>query len=275
MSTPCIASIDQGTTSTRCILFDEEGQVLGVGQREHTQLFPRPGWVEHDAREIRDNTELVIREALQAAGEVTVAAVGVTNQRETLLVWDRRTGEPLANAIVWQDTRTQPICERLAGEVGADRFQARTGLPLATYFSGPKLTWLLENVEGLRPALERGDAVCGTMESWTIWNLSGGPDGGALVTDLTNASRTMWLDLATLDWDDELLGVFGAPRSALPRLVPCSDPEPRGFTSEQGPFGASIPICGAAGDQQAAMIGQGCFEPGEAKNTYGTGCFCS
>ena len=273
MSTPCIASIDQGTTSTRCILFDEEGQVLGVGQREHTQLFPRPGWVEHDAREIRDNTELVIREALQAAGEVTVAAVGVTNQRETLLVWDRRTGEPLANAIVWQDTRTQPICERLAGEVGADRFQARTGLPLATYFSGPKLTWLLENVEGLRPALERGDAVCGTMESWTIWNLSGGPDGGALVTDLTNASRTMWLDLATLDWDDELLGVFGAPRSALPRLVPCSDPEPWGFTSEQGPFGASIPICGAAGDQQAAMIGQGCFEPGEAKNTYGTGCF--
>jgi glycerol kinase len=274
MGAACIAAIDQGTTSTRCILFDGEGRVLGLGQREHAQHFPRPGWVEHDPREIRDNTALVIRDALRAAGgDVTVAAVGVTNQRETLVVWDRRSGEPLANAIVWQDTRTRAICDRLAGEAGPARFQARTGLPLATYFSGPKLTWLLENQDGVRAALERGDAVCGTMESWTIWNLTGGPDGGALVTDVTNASRTMWLDLATLDWDEELLEVFGAPRAALPRIVPCSDREPWGFTRRDGPFGAAIPVCGAAGDQQAAMIGQGCFEVGEAKNTYGTGCF--
>ncbi len=274
MSTTCIAAIDQGTTSTRCILFGEDGRVLGVGQKEHAQLFPQPGWVEHDAGEIRANTEAVVREARLAAGDdARIAAVGVTNQRETLVVWNRLTGEPYANAVVWQDTRTQAICDRLAGEAGPSRFQAKTGLPLATYFSGPKLVWLLENVPGLRAAAERGEALCGTMDCWTIWNLTGGPNGGAHVTDVTNASRTMWMDLRTLEWDEELLAAFDVPRSMLPRIVPCSSREPWGHTSAAGPFSAALPVCGAAGDQQAAMIGQCCFEPGEAKNTYGTGCF--
>ncbi|MCL4130526.1 UNVERIFIED_CONTAM: hypothetical protein GTU68_048996, partial [Idotea baltica] len=234
----------------------------------------QPGWVEHDPAEIWRNTEQVIREARIAAGdEVTIAAVGVTNQRETLAVWNRKTGEPYSNAIVWQDTRTQSICDELAGDAGPNRFQAKTGLPLATYFSGPKLVWLLQNVPGLRDAAARGDAICGTMESWILWNLSGGANGGTHITDVTNASRTMWMNLETLAWDDELLDAFDVPASMLPRIVPSSAKTPWGHTASDGPFGAAIPLCGAVGDQQAALVGQCCFEPGEAKNTYGTGCF--
>ena len=274
MSRTAIAAIDQGTTSTRCILFSPEGETLGSAQLEHEQIFPRPGWVEHDPLEIWRATQQVVREARLAAGDgVSVAAVGVTNQRETLVVWDRRTGEPFGNAIVWQDLRTQEICERLAGDQGPDRFRERTGLPLATYFCGPKLTWALEHRAGLREAAEAGHALCGTIDSWVVWNLTGGPDGGAHVTDVTNASRTMWMDLRALDWEPELLGAFGVPASMLPRIVPSSDPQPWGHTRAEGPFGARVPVCGIAGDQQAALLGQCCFEPGEAKNTYGTGCF--
>jgi len=274
MSRTALAAIDQGTTSTRCILFDPGGVALGSSQLEHEQIFPRPGWVEHDALEIWRATQQVVREARLAAGEdVSLAAVGITNQRETLVVWNRRTGEPYGNAIVWQDLRTRETCEELGGAEGPDRFRAMTGLPLATYFTGPKLCWALEHRPGLRAAAERGEAICGTIDSWLIWNLTGGPAGGAHVTDVTNASRTMWMDLATLDWDEGLLEAFGVPRSMLPRIVSSSDPEPWGHTAAEGPFGARLPVCGAAGDQQAAMIGQCCFEPGEAKNTYGTGCF--
>ena len=274
MTRTAIAAIDQGTTSTRCILFGPDGLELASGQMEHEQIYPRPGWVEHDPREIWRATQQVIREARLAVGEdVTIAAVGITNQRETLVVWNRETGEPYLNAIVWQDLRTQPICARLGGEAGPTRFQARTGLPLATYFTGPKLVWALENVPGLREAAARGDAICGTIDSWVVWNLTGGARGGAHVTDVTNASRTMWMDLATLAWDDELLAAMEVPRSMLARIVPSSDPEPWGHTLRDGPFGAAIPVCGIAGDQQAAMLGQCCFEVGEAKNTYGTGCF--
>ncbi len=274
MSTACIASIDQGTTSTRCILFGLDGSILGLGQKEHRQIYPQPGWVEHDAAEIWRNTQTVIREARIAAGEhVSIAAVGVTNQRETLAVWNRKSGAPYANAIVWQDTRTQAICDRLAGDAGTERFQAQTGLPLATYFSGPKLVWLLENVPGLRAAAESGEAICGTMESWILWNLSGGPDGGAHITDVTNASRTMWMDLNKLAWEPELLEAFGVPAGMLPSIVPSSAKTPWGYTATSGPFEARLPLCGAVGDQQAALIGQCCFESGEAKNTYGTGCF--
>ncbi|MFT7484393.1 MAG: glycerol kinase [Candidatus Paceibacteria bacterium] len=274
MTRTCIAAIDQGTTSTRCILFGPAGEVLGAAQKEHKQIFPKPGWVEHDACEIWRATQTVIREARLAAGEdLSIAAVGVTNQRETLVAWNRRTGVPYANAIVWQDVRTQAICDSLAADGGRHRFQAKTGLPLATYFSAPKLVWLFQNVPGLQAAAQTGEAICGTMESWLIWNLSGGVDAGAHVTDVTNASRTQWMNLADLQWDQELLDAFEVPRRMLARIVPSSDPEAWGHTSPSGPFGARIPICGAAGDQQAAMLGQCCFEVGEAKNTYGTGCF--
>ena len=274
MATPCIASIDQGTTSSRCILFGLDGSILGIGQKEHRQIFPEPGWVEHDPEEIWRNTDQVIREARLAAGDdVTIAAVGVTNQRETLAVWNRKTGKPYHNAIVWQDTRTQAICNELAGDVGPNRFQSKTGLPLATYFSGPKLAWMLRHVPGLRKAALNGEAICGTMECWILWNLSGGANGGVHITDVTNASRTMWMDLQTLDWDPELLEAFDVPASMLPRIVPSSAKTPWAHTTANGPFGTSIPLCGAVGDQQAALVGQCCFEPGEAKNTYGTGCF--
>jgi glycerol kinase len=274
MTRTVIAAIDQGTTSTRCILYSPEGAELASGQMEHEQIYPRPGWVEHDPLEIWRATQQVIREArLAADDDVAIAGVGITNQRETLVVWNRGTGEPFLNAIVWQDLRTQPICDRLGGAEGPTRFQARTGLPLATYFAGPKLVWALENVPGLREAAQRGDAICGTIDSWIVWNLTGGTSGGAHVTDVTNASRTMWMDLTTLDWDDELLAAMDVPRSMLARVVPSSDPEPWGHTLPNGPFGAAIPVCGIAGDQQAALLGQCCFEPGEAKNTYGTGCF--
>ncbi len=270
-----VAAIDQGTTSTRCMVFDRHGRVVGWDQKEHTQIYPQPGWVEHDPLEIWERTQEVVRNALANAGVQAsdIAAVGVTNQRETTVIWDRHTGKPFYNALVWQDTRTDAICRRLAQAGGQERFRAKTGLPLATYFSGPKIVWLLEQIPGLRAAAERGDALFGTIDTWLIWNLTGGPDGGVHVTDVTNASRTLLMNLETLDWDDDILEAMGIPRQMLPRIVPSSDPNPWGTTRVDGPFGGAIPVCGALGDQQAALVGQTCFEPGEAKNTYGTGCF--
>ncbi|MBI1374302.1 MAG: glycerol kinase GlpK [Phycisphaera sp.] len=273
----CIAAIDQGTTSTRCMLFDAAANVLGVGQAEHEQIYPKPGWVEHDASAIWQRTQWVVAEAMSAAGVTggDIAAVGITNQRETTVVWDRRTGEPVCNAIVWQDTRTKAMCDRLAaeGDAGIDRFRAATGLPLATYFSGPKIAWVLENVDGARARAENGDVIAGTIDAWLVWNLTGGVDGGRHVTDVTNASRTMLMDLRTLRWDAEIAATMGVPVTMLPTIVPSSSAGAYGVTRADGPFGAVIPIAAAVGDQQAALIGQCCFEPGEAKNTYGTGCF--
>jgi glycerol kinase len=269
-----IAAIDQGTTSSRCIVFDENGPVAQA-QKEHKQHFPQPGWVEHDPMEIWQRTQEVVSGALLRAGARPgeVAALGITNQRETCVIWNRRTGKPLANAIVWQDTRTKDFCDKLAADGGQDRFRAKVGLPLATYFSGPKLRWILDHIPGAREAAEAGDALFGTIDSWLIWNLTGGPDGGAHVTDVTNASRTMLMDLKTLAWDGEMLDVMGIPRRMLPRIVSSIDPVPWGKTKADGPFEAEIPVCGCLGDQQAALVGQTCFAPGESKNTYGTGCF--
>jgi len=270
-----IAAIDQGTTSTRCMVFTREGGVQGVAQREHPQILPQPGWVEHDPLVIWDRTCSVVGDALEAAGASAgnLAAVGITNQRETTIVWERATGKPVYNAIVWQDTRTKPLIDSLSRDGGMDRFRKKTGLPLATYFSASKLAWILDNVEGIRPAAERGELCFGTVDSWLIWLLTGGPESGAHVTDVSNASRTMLLDLKTLTWDEDLLEVFGVPASMLPRVVSSSAEEPWGMTERDGPFGGVIPVCGALGDQQAALVGQTCFKPGEAKNTYGTGCF--
>jgi glycerol kinase len=242
---------------------------------EHEQIYPKPGWVEHDPMEIWARTQDVIKGALEAAGAQPgdIAAVGVTNQRETTVVWNPETGEPYYNAIVWQDTRTDRICNELAKEGGQDRFRPKVGLPLATYFSGPKVKWILENVDGVRAAAEAGKAVFGNIDTWVIWWLTGGPNGGSHVTDVTNASRTMLMNLNTLDWDDEILGVMGIPRQMLPRIVPSSDPDTWGKTPADGPFGDAIPVCGDLGDQQAALVGQTCYSVGEAKNTYGTGCF--
>ncbi len=269
-----IAAIDQGTTSTRCILFDRSGPV-SFGQREHAQHFPQAGWVEHDPMEIWERTRQVVGEAIERAGarRGDIAAIGIANQRETTVVWDRRTGKPCCNAIVWQDTRTRDLCDALAREGGQDRFRDRVGLPLATYFSGPKLHWLLQNVPGLRARAEHGDVLFGTIDSWLIWHLTGGPDGGAHVTDVTNASRTMLMDLRTLDWSPPMLEDLAVPRAMLPRIVPSIDPASWGTTRNSGPFGDEIPVCGDLGDQQAALVGQTCFDPGESKNTYGTGCF--
>ena len=272
---PTIAAIDQGTTSTRCILFDGAGRPCGQAQREHRQLYPQPGWVEHDPIEIWDTTQAVIRAALAAAdaGPGSVSAVGITNQRETTLLWNRHTGRPYHHAIVWQDTRTRDLCDALAADAGPDRFRALTGLPLATYFAGPKLRWLLDHVPGARADAERGDALFGTVDSWLIWQLTGGPEGGLHVTDVTNASRTLLMNLHTLDWDDQLLAALDVPRAALPRILPSGHRTAYGVTRPDGPFGAAVPVCGALGDQQAALVGQACLAPGEAKNTYGTGCF--
>ena len=273
--TKYVAAIDQGTTSTRCMIFDHSGQVSGFAQKEHQQIYPQPGWVEHDPLEIWQRTQEVTCEAVQNVGiePGDLAAVGITNQRETTLVWDRNTGKPYYNAVVWQDTRTKSICDQLGLNAGQDRFRAKTGLPLATYFSGPKLRWLLENVDGLPAAAQNGDAIFGNIDTWIIWWLTGGPQGGAHVTDVTNASRTMLMNLETLDWDEEILSILQIPAQMLPRIVPSSDPQTWGTTTEAGPFGAAIPVCGDLGDQQAALVGQTCFRAGEAKNTYGTGCF--
>jgi glycerol kinase len=275
MSKQYVAAVDQGTTGTRCILFDHAGQLCHSAYEEHRQIYPQPGWVEHDALEIWEKTQHVIQAALEE-GSVQpdqIVAIGITNQRETTVVWDKRTGRPYYNAVVWQDTRTKGICDDLAREGGQDRFRAKVGLPLATYFSGPKVRWLLDNVPSLQAAAEQGDALLGTIDTWVIWWLTGGPDGGAHVTDVTNASRTMLLNLETLDWDPEILEIMGIPPSMLPQIRPSSDPQFYGHTRADGPFGAAIPVTGDLGDQQAALVGQTCFGTGEAKNTYGTGCF--
>jgi len=272
-----IAAIDQGTTGTRCILFDHSGHPVIWSYEEHEQIYPQPGWVEHDPLEIWDKTQKVVRQALTQgnipSGEI--AAIGITNQRETAIVWDRNTGQPLYNAIVWQDTRTKGICDALAAEsdLGQDRFRSKVGLPLATYFSGPKIKWLLENVPAVREAAETGDALFGTPDTWVIWWLTGGPKGGTHITDVTNAGRTMLMDLETLTWDDEILDILGIPRAMLPEIRPSSAARAYGFSREDGAFGEEIPITGDLGDQHAALVGQTCFTPGEAKNTYGTGCF--
>ena len=270
-----VAAIDQGTTSTRFIVFDHQGQVVDSAQKEHAQIYPKPGWVEHDPLEIWECTQAMMR-AVLAKGKVVakdIAAVGITNQRETTVVWDPRTGKPYTNAIVWQDTRTDQICNALAREGGQDRLRAKVGLPLATYFSGPKIHWILENVGGVRAAAEKGEALFGNIDTWLIWWLTGGPRGGAHVTDVSNASRTMLMDLRTLEWDEEILGLLGIPRRMLPEIRPSSDPRLYGTTLADGPLGAALPVCGDLGDQQAALVGQTCYSPGEAKNTYGTGCF--
>jgi glycerol kinase len=270
-----VAAVDQGTTSTRCVLFDHSGGVVSIDQREHEQIFPKPGWVEHDPMEIWQRTQEVVRGALAKAnaGPGDIAAVGVTSQRETTLIWDRNTGKPYYNAIVWQDTRTDRICDELARDGGQDRFRPKVGLPLSTYFSGPKIKWILDNVAGVRAAAESGKAIFGNIDAWEIWWLTGGPEGGSHVTDVTNASRTMLMNLDTLEWDEEILEVMAIPRQMLPRIVPSSDPAGWGLTPAGGPFADSIPVCGNLGDQQAALVGQTCYSAGEAKNTYGTGCF--
>ena len=269
------AAVDQGTTSTRFMIFDHAGQVAGVDQMEHEQIYPQAGWVEHDPMEIWARSQDVVKGGLEKSGVKAeeISAIGVTNQRETTVVWDKNTGKPYYNAIVWQCTRTKDICDALAEDGGQDRFRAKVGLPLATYFSGPKIKWILDNVDGVRAAAEKGDAIFGNIDTWEIWWLTGGPKGGAHVTDVTNASRTMLMNLETLDWDQEILDIMGIPRQMLPEVRPSSDPNVWGYTPKDGPFGVSIPVCGDLGDQQAALVGQTCFSPGEAKNTYGTGCF--
>jgi len=270
-----IAAVDQGTSSTRCILFEPDGSIRARCQREHRQLYPRAGWVEHDPLEIWSATREVISGALTqgGAGAADLAAVGLTNQRETVVFWDRLTGQPYGQAIVWQDTRSRELCDRLAQEGGHDRFRALTGLPVSTYFSGPKIAWALENVAGLRPAVEHGRALCGTIDSWLLWQLTGGIDGGQHVTDVTNASRTQLMNLSRLEWEDSILEELRIPRDWLPRIVPSVDAEAFGITRSNGPFGGEVVIGGVLGDQQAALMGQCCFEPGDAKCTYGTGCF--
>ena len=265
-----VGALDQGTTSTRFIVFDHSGAIVSIDQREHEQIYPRPGWVEHDALEILARCREVIGGALTKAGLTArdLAAVGVTNQRETAVVWDRRTGQPIHNAIVWQDTRTDAFIAELARDGGQDRFRSRVGLPLATYFSGPKIRWLLDNVPGAREKAESGDLLFGTIDSWVIWNLTGGAGSGVHVTDVSNASRTMLMNLRTLDWDDEMLAVMGVPRAMLPAIKGSSEVYGEAVGGLEG-----VPVAGDLGDQQAALFGQTCFAPGEAKNTYGTGCF--
>jgi len=264
------ASIDQGTTSTRFMVFDLHGEVVALEQREHQQFYPQPGWVEHDPLEIWQRTREVITTALNKfrIDPQDIVALGITNQRETTLVWNRKTGKPYYPAIVWQDTRTASICASLAEEGGQDRFRDRTGLPLATYFSGPKLKWILDNIPGVREDALKGEAIFGTVDTWLIWNLTGGPAGGLHLTDVTNASRTLCMNLSTLDWDGEILEIMGIPRSMMPEIRPSS--EIYGYCTDLLP---RIPVAADLGDQQAALFGQACFSPGEAKNTYGTGCF--
>ena len=265
-----VAAIDQGTTSTRFMIFDHAGKVVGIDQKEHEQIYPKPGWVEHDPLEIWRRTQEVIEGALKKSkiSLTDIAAVGITNQRETTVVWEKATGRPVYNAIVWQDTRTDVICDELAKDGGQDRFREKVGLPLATYFSGPKLKWMLDNVDSLRARAENGDVLFGNVDTWLIWNLTGGPKGGAHVTDVSNSSRTMLMNLETLDWDSEMLEVMGIPPAMLPRICPSAQV----YGHARGPLNG-IPVAGDLGDQQAALFGQMCFSPGEAKNTYGTGCF--
>src|SRR6476620_5060166 len=270
-----VGAVDQGTTSTRFMVFDHDGNEVGKHQLEHKQILPRAGWVEHNPIEIWERTQTVIGSALtqlrlQASDLV---ALGITNQRETALVWDRKTGRPYYNAIVWQDTRTDRIATALDRDGRGEVIRRKAGLPPATYFSAGKVQWILENVDGVREAAERGDAIFGTPDTWVLWNLTGGPRGGVHVTDVTNASRTMLMDLETLDWDDELLSFFGIPRDMLPRIASSSSPEAYGVTLNTGPLSGEVPVTASLGDQQAAMVGQVCLAAGEAKNTYGTGNF--
>jgi glycerol kinase len=270
-----VGAIDQGTTSTRFMIFDHDGREVGRHQLDHQQILPRPGWVEHDPAEIWDAARAVVEIALRQAGlrAADLTAVGIANQRETSVVWNRATGEPYCNAIVWQDTRTDRIARALERGGQGEIIRTRAGLPPATYFSGGKIQWILENVDGVRKAAEAGQAIFGTIDSWLLWNLTGGADGGVHVTDPTNASRTMLMNLETLAWDDELLSLFGVPRAMLPEIRPSADPARYGHTRPGGPFGAEVALAGDLGDQQAATVGQVCFGAGEAKNTYGTGNF--
>jgi glycerol kinase len=265
MTASYIAAIDQGTTSSRCIVFDHDGAIAAIVQKEHRQIFPRPGWVEHDAEEIWANVQEVVAGALAELSiqPSDLAAVGITNQRETTLLWDKATGKPVHNAIVWQDTRTDRLVRELGGEIGQDRFRAACGLPLATYFAGPKIRWLLDHVDGARAAAERGEVLFGTMETWLIWKLT-----GRHVTDVTNASRTMLMNLETLDWDPNLLSAIGVPRPMLPEIRSSSEVYGHATGVLEG-----VAVASALGDQQAALFGQTCFEVGEGKCTYGTGCF--
>lgn len=267
-----VIAIDQGTTSSRAIIFDHSGAVVSVGQKEHRQILPRAGWVEHDATEIWDNVREVIGQALSRASLTRhdIVAVGITNQRETTVVWDKKTGKPICNAIVWQDTRTQPLVDTLAQDGGIERFKHTTGLPLSTYFAGTKIAWILENVDGARELANKGELLFGTTDTWVLWNLTGGADGGVHVTDVTNASRTLFLDLRTLEWDDEILAAFNVPRSMLPEVRSSSEVYGTVHTSS---LLREVPIAGILGDQQAATFGQVAFEAGDAKNTYGTGNF--
>ncbi|TFD03783.1 glycerol kinase GlpK [Cryobacterium sp. TMT1-66-1] len=270
--TDYILAIDQGTTSSRAIIFDKAGSIVSTGQLEHEQIFPQAGWVEHDPKEIWDNTREVIGQALSKANLTRhdIKAIGITNQRETAVVWDKTTGVPVYNAIVWQDTRTQPIVDRLAADGGVERFKKKVGLPLATYFSGTKIVWILENVAGARAKADAGDLLFGTTDSWVLWNLTGGVDGGVHATDVTNASRTLFMDLETLQWDDEIVAIFDVPKSMLPSIRSSSEIYGTAHTSS---LLREVPVAGILGDQQAATFGQAAFDQGEAKNTYGTGNF--
>ena len=267
-----VIAIDQGTTSSRAIVFDKSGSVVSVGQKEHEQIMPKAGWVEHDPAEIWQNVQEVIGIALSRA-DITrhdIAAVGITNQRETTVVWDKNTGKAVYNAIVWQDTRTQSIVNEIAGDAGTDRYKEKVGLPLATYFSGTKIKWILDNVDGAREKAEAGDLLFGTTDCWVLWNLTGGKDGGVHATDVTNASRTLFMDLKTLSWDESILADFGVPLSMMPEIR--SSSEVYGKCKDSSLL-RETPISGILGDQQAATFGQAAFEAGESKNTYGTGCF--
>src|SRR3954464_7282070 len=266
-----IGAIDQGTTSSRFILFDSDGRILQVDQREHEQITPRAGWVEHDPKEVWRRTREVIGGAMASsdceAGDI--AAIGITNQRETTVVWDRETGEPVYNAIVWQDTRTGPLVREFAGDEGVDRLRSAVRLPLSTYFSGPKIAWILDNVDGARERAENGELAFGTMDTWVLWNLTGGARGGVHVTDVTNASRTLLMDLKTLDWHEPSLDLMGIPRELLPDIRSSSEE----YGEASGTAIGGRPVAGILGDQQAALVGQSCFERGEAKSPYGTGSF--
>jgi glycerol kinase len=264
-------AIDQGTTSTRFMIFDHAGQVVGIDQKEHEQIYPKPGWVEHNPMEIWTRVEEVVRGGLEKAhvDPKDIVAVGITNQRETTVVWEKATGKPIYNAVVWQDTRTDQIINEFGKQGGQDRFRDKVGLPLATYFSGPKIKWILDNVQGAKARAEKGELLFGNIDTWVIWNLTGGTKGGVHITDPSNASRTMLMNLKTLDWDEEILKIMGIPHSMMPQI--CASAEVYGKVAS-GPL-AGIPVAGDLGDQQAALFGQACYTPGEAKNTYGTGCF--
>ena len=270
-----VGAVDQGTTSSRFMIFDHDGNEVGKHQLEHEQILPQAGWVEHNPLEIWERTQTVIGSALMQNNLCAsdLDSLGITNQRETTVVWNRKTGRPLYNAIVWQDTRTDTIASALEREGKGEVIRAKAGIPPAAYFSAGKVQWILENVHGARAAADRGDAIFGNTDTWLLWNLTGGVNGGVHITDVTNASRTMLMNLQTLDWDEELLSFFDIPRSMLPQIRPSSDPSFYGHTLANGPVGGVIPLCGDLGDQQAATVGQVCFSPGEAKNTYGTGNF--